>query len=65
MLRSMAEGWRCPNCDTRLVKDGDLARGTDGDGANLPFMACPRCDQTFGLRDDGRIVPAVLIAEIP
>jgi uncharacterized C2H2 Zn-finger protein len=57
----MAEKWQCPKCHTRLVKDGDLARGVDKSGNNLPFMACPRCDRTFGLRDDGQIVPAVLI----
>jgi DNA polymerase III alpha subunit (gram-positive type) len=57
----MAENWRCPNCDTRLVKDGDLAQGMDENGMSLPFMACPRCDQALGLRDDGQIVPVVLI----
>jgi hypothetical protein len=57
------DDWRCPNCDTRLVKDGDSARGVDKHGERLPFMACPRCDKTFGLRDNGQIVPVVLVSE--
>ena len=61
----MVDNWHCPNCNTRLVKDGDLARGLDEDGTNLPFMECPRCGQTFGVRDDGQIVAVVLIPSEP
>jgi hypothetical protein len=55
----MAEEWRCPTCGTPLVNDMDYARGVDASGNNWPLMACPGCVQTFGLRDDGQIVPVV------